>query len=62
MTSALGDSCCSPHPSPLLASLPLWDPGNSLRFSPQLLLGLQMVPPSKALRSPLLWGPRSFLG
>lgn len=47
MTSALGNSSCGPSPNPVLASLPLWDPGSSLHFSPQLLLGLQMVPPSK---------------
>lgn len=47
MTSALGNSSCGPSPNPVLTSLPLWDPGSSLHFSPQLLLGLQMVPPSK---------------
>lgn len=61
MTSALGDSSCPPSPSPLLASLPLWDPGNRLPFSasPGPADGTSL---QGTQESPLLWGPRSFLG
>lgn len=50
-------------PNPLLASLPLWEPGNNLPFSPQHLPGpADRGSPQSTQAAPPLWGPRSSLG